>query len=106
MAGAVNVRKSAALILALWVVSTWGASIHVHHCCDEHRHEQQQEDDLPCSICIAVQQVPLIALSKAETFERERDVVAFISPWIALIPADVFYDRPLARGPPRASGHA
>src|SRR5262245_30967482 len=107
MAGAVNLRKSAALILALWVVSTWGATIHVHHCCENHRHEQQQEeDDVPCSICVAVQQVQLIALSKAETFERERDVAAFLSPWIALVPAEVFQDHPLARGPPRASGHA
>jgi hypothetical protein len=104
MAGAVNLRKSAALVLALWAISTWGAAIHVHHCCEDHEHHQQHhEDDVPCPICTAVQQVPLIALAKAETFEREREVVAFISPWIALVPCDVFYDHPLARGPPRVS---
>jgi hypothetical protein len=92
-------RRLAGLILTLWILSSVLAATHHHcDCCESHG-----DDDAPCSICIAVQQVPLIALAKAETFEAERDVIAWISPWIALVPQDVFFDRPLARGPPAAS---
>ena len=96
MVDPVGTRKLAPLILALWMLSGALVATHVHCDCCEHHHADEQ----PCSICIAVQFAPLIAFAKAETYEAERDVVALITPWIALVPKDAFFDRPLARGPP------
>jgi hypothetical protein len=100
MADLVGARKLAGLILGLWILSGTIAAAHVHcDCCDQH----DGDDDAPCSICLVVHHVTLITLAKAETFEREREVVAWITPWIALLSEDVFFDRPLARGPPAVS---
>ena len=71
-------RKLAGVVLALWVLSFGGVLLHSHH-------------------------VPVIALSKPETVEARQDVCAWISPWIAIVPEEVFFDRPLARGPPSLS---
>jgi hypothetical protein len=98
-------RKLAGSILALWLLSAAVASLHSHcgNCCCGRKPKPKTTDEAPCSICLAVEHVPLVASARAETFEGERDVVAWISPWIALVPDEVFYDRPLARGPPAAS---
>ena len=100
MADAIGKRSLARLILTLWILSATIAAVHSHHCecCEEHH-----GDDAPCSICLAVQSVTPILIAKAETFEAEREVVAWITPWIALVPQAVFFDRPLARGPPAVS---
>jgi hypothetical protein len=99
MSGPKDPRRAAALVLSLWALSAWVTAFHSHDCCCGSVHE----DDPPCSICVAVKHVPLTAVTKTETFERGREVIAWISPWIALVPADVFFDRPLARGPPASS---
>jgi hypothetical protein len=104
-----GIRGAAALVLAVWAVSAWVTAFHHHgcECCGHHGHEREQEqrqdDEVPCPICTAVEQVPLMAATRTETVERERDVVVLITPWIALVPEDVFFDRPLARGPPAVS---
>jgi hypothetical protein len=109
-------RKLAGLVLLLWSLSSGAVLVHVHHvvhvddCCCGHGHDHQQEpkpgqeqDEAPCSICLAIQHVPVIALPQQVTDEVRQDVGAWISPYLALVPDDVFFDRPLARGPPRSS---
>ena len=103
-----SLRKLTTLVLTLWVISSGAVALHTHHscCCCGHEHEhEQQKDDAPesCSICEAVHHVPMTALVRAETVEKKRVVVAWISPWIAMVPEEVFFDRPLARGPPAVS---
>jgi hypothetical protein len=101
MSGPAGIRRSAVVVLALWAISGWATAFHAHGCCGcgDHRHE----DEKPCPICLAVAHVPAAPLAKAESVEREREVVVWIAPWIALVPKDVFFDRPLARGPPAIS---
>jgi hypothetical protein len=106
-------RKLAGLVLAVWTLSSGAALVHFSapSCCGhEHQHEQEQEPErdpdpreTPCSICLAIEHVPVIALAQQVTDEAREDVGAWISPWIALVPDDVFFDRPLARGPPHPS---
>src|SRR5262245_60423143 len=102
MADLVGARRLAGLILGLWILSATVAACHFHggcDCgCDDH-----DDDDAPCSICLTVKHVTVIGIAKPEALERERDVVVWIAPWIALVPDDVFFDHPLARGPPAVS---
>jgi hypothetical protein len=107
MPAGASLRKLSTLILTLWVISSGAIALHTHHSCcwrgHEHGHEhEQQKDEAPesCSICEAVHHVPLTALVRAEKLEAKRVVILWISPWIAMIPEEVFFDRPLARGPP------
>jgi hypothetical protein len=90
------------LLLTLWVISTGAMALHTHHdsCGNDH---EGDEDAASCSICEAVHHVPLTVVAHAETFEAKRDVIIWISPWIALVAEEVFVDRPLARGPPAVS---
>jgi hypothetical protein len=96
-------RKLAGIVLALWVLSSGAALLHFHECCCCEHHDEDAGDEAPCSICLAIHDVPIIALAHAETFEARQDVCAWISPWIAMVPEEVFFDRPLARGPPSLS---
>jgi hypothetical protein len=95
-------RGFVAVLLALWMLSGVAIAAHTHthgHCdCGDCHHDE----DAPCAICVAASFAPAIGIVKQETVEEERDVVLWILPWIALVPQDVFYDRPLARGPPEA----
>jgi hypothetical protein len=91
------VRHFVALIVALWVLSSGAALLHTHEGCGD------EGDDAPCSICMAIHHVPAIGLSQPETREARQDVAVWISPWIAMVPDEVFFDRPLARGPPAVS---
>jgi hypothetical protein len=90
-------RKVAGLALALWVLSSGAALLHVHE--DGCAHEGD-EDAASCSVCLTLHDVPIFGVAHPETFEAPLDVVVWISPWIALVPDEVFFDRPLARGPP------
>jgi hypothetical protein len=103
MASAAHVRKLAIGILALWALASCAVALHSHHGCCGHGHEHEDEAPPSCSICEAVSHVPAITFTRPQTAELKLDVVAWISPWIALVPEDVFFDRPLARGPPICS---
>lgn len=94
-------RSLVTLILAIWMFSGVAAALHGHCACCECHHDQA--DDAPCEICIAIAFAPAIVVAKGESVEVERDVIAWITPWIAVVPNDVFFDRPLARGPPVSS---
>ena len=97
-------RKLAGLVLLLWALSSGAALLHLHQgCCCGHEHDDGDENEAPCSICLAIHDVPVIALAHPETFEARQDVAAWISPWIALVPEEALFDRPLARGPPSVS---
>ena len=90
-------RKVAGIVFAIWVLSSGAALLHFHDGCCGH---EGDEDAATCSICLTVHDVPVIALAHPETFEARQDVAVWISPWIAIVPEEVFFDRPLARGPP------
>src|SRR6187397_2935744 len=108
-------RFAALLILGLWLLAGAMATAHVHEpthqthacgCAHHHPgHDEQgpqdrpgnDEDEAPCGICVAVHHVPFIAFAAPETIEEIGDVAVWISPWIDLVPEEVFFDRPLAR---------
>jgi hypothetical protein len=97
-------RRFAGLVLALWALSAGAALLHVHGHCDCCDHGQpRQQDEKPCSICLAIQDAPVVALAHAEAFELRSHGPVWTPPFIPTVPADVFYDRPLARGPPSVS---
>jgi hypothetical protein len=95
-------RKYAGIVLALWTLSSGAALLHGHHCCCGHKH-QGEEDEAPCSICLTVQDVKVIALGHPESFEQSTEVAVWFSPWIPSAPEEVLFERPLARGPPSVS---
>jgi hypothetical protein len=99
MASAWPQRRVAILLLALWVISSGALALHTHDDCRGSRHDGD-DDPASCSICEAVHHVPLTVFAHPETLEAKRDVIVWISPWIAIVPEEVFFDRPLARGPP------
>jgi hypothetical protein len=127
MSAATVSRRFSALILVLWMVARTITIAHYHpspgsaeeprscsccSCCHDHEPApaddpgvppQPDEDEPPCGICVTQHHIPLIAFAAPETAEELGDVAAWISPWIALVPEEVFFDRPLARGPPAAS---
>jgi hypothetical protein len=95
-------RKLAGLVLLLWALSSGAELWHeLGGCCAHHRAESG--DEAPCSICLTISHVPVIALPQPEALEARQDVGAWISPWLAMVPDEVFFDRPLARGPPSVS---
>jgi hypothetical protein len=93
--GAFLRTPTVATVLALWAFSVCAAAAHDHHDRGEER-----SDEHPCPICVAIHDVPVLALPTVDLIVCDQVVVVCVTPWFSLVPEEVLFDRPLARGPP------